>query len=123
MEQTRRPKLFQAEHIVAISASVALFHAHDLTLTRPEASVFPRFNVGRCQRLSLGRTALEPKAALGAKPEPMRVWLRHRVPTLNWMVRGLLGTVPRGEAPERSPFKARARDGVTEGAGPVVTSI
>lgn len=24
-----------------------------------------------CCRLSLGRTALEPKAALGAKPEPM----------------------------------------------------
>ena len=27
----------------------------------------------RCQSLSLGRTALEPKAALGAKPEPMTV--------------------------------------------------
>jgi hypothetical protein len=60
----------------------------------------------RCQRLSLGRTALEPKAGLGAKPEPMSVWLRHRVPTLNWLMRGLLGTVPHGEAPERSPFKA-----------------
>ena len=62
----------------------------------------------RCQRLSLGRTALEPKAALGAKPEPMSVWLRHRVPTLNWIMRGLLGAVPHGEAPERSPFKATA---------------
>jgi hypothetical protein len=61
----------------------------------------------RCQRLSLGRTALEPKAALGAKPEPMSVWLRHRVPTLNLMMRGLLGTVPHVEAPERSPFKAQ----------------
>jgi len=59
-----------------------------------------------CKRLSLGRTALEPKAALGAKPEPMCVWLRHRVPTLNWMIRGLLGAVPHAEAPERSPFKA-----------------
>jgi hypothetical protein len=77
----------------------------------------------RCQRLSLGRTALEPKAALGAKPEPMCVWLRHRVPTLNWMMRGLLGAVPHGDAPERSPFKARARDEVTEGAGPAITSI
>jgi hypothetical protein len=60
----------------------------------------------RCQRLSLGRTALEPKAGLGARPEPMSVWIRHRVPTLNWIMRGLLGAVPHGEAPERSPFKA-----------------
>jgi Acetyltransferase (GNAT) domain len=60
----------------------------------------------RCTRLSLGRTALEPKAALGAKPEPMSVWLRHRVPVFNWMMRGLLGAVPHGEAPERNPFKA-----------------
>jgi hypothetical protein len=59
----------------------------------------------RCQRLSLGRTALEPKAALGAKPEPMSVWMRHRVPALNWMLRGLLDAVPHNEAPERNPFK------------------
>jgi len=50
----------------------------------------------------------------------MSVWLRHRVPILNWMMRGLLGAVPHGEAPERSPFKATAtttttsRDGVAE---------
>ena len=60
----------------------------------------------RCTRLSLGRTALEPKAGLGAKPEPMSVWVRHRVPALNWVLRGLLGAVPHAEAPERSPFKA-----------------
>jgi hypothetical protein len=60
----------------------------------------------RCQRLSLGRTALEPKAALGARPEPMAVWLRHRVPALNWLLRGMLGAVPHNEAPERNPFKA-----------------
>jgi hypothetical protein len=60
----------------------------------------------RCTRLSLGRTALEPKAGLGAKPEPMAVWVRHRVPPLNWLLRGLLGAVPHEEAPERSPFKA-----------------
>jgi len=60
-----------------------------------------------CKGLSLGRTALEPKAALGAKPEPMSVWLRHRVPALNWIFRGLLGGVPHAEAPERNPFKSR----------------
>ena len=27
-----------------------------------------------------------------------------------WMMRGLLGAVPHGEAPERSPFKAASRD-------------
>jgi hypothetical protein len=62
----------------------------------------------RCKRLSLGRTALEPKAALGARPEPMSVWLRHRVQPLNWLLRGVLGSVPHDEAPERSPFKATA---------------
>ena len=61
----------------------------------------------RCRRLSLGRTALEPKAGLGARPEPMTVWLRHRVPAINVVLRGLLGAVPHAEAPERSPFKAR----------------
>jgi len=59
-----------------------------------------------CRSLSLGRTALEPKAALGAKPEPMSVWLRHRVPAPNWIIRGMLTAVPHEEAPERNPFKA-----------------
>ena len=58
-----------------------------------------------CRRLSLGRTALEPKAALGAKPEPMSVWMRHRVPAMNYLLRGLLGAVSHAEAPERNPFK------------------
>jgi len=61
-------------------------------------------NLG-CRRLSLGRTALEPKARLGARPEPMSVWIRHRVPALNVAVRGLLRAVPHDEAPERNPFK------------------
>jgi hypothetical protein len=58
-----------------------------------------------CRRLSLGRTALEPKARLGARPEPMRVWIRHRVPALNVLVRAMLHTVSHDEAPERNPFK------------------
>jgi predicted N-acyltransferase len=58
-----------------------------------------------CRRLSLGRTALEPKARLGARPEPMRVLVRHRIPMLNVLVRGLLHTVSHDEAPERNPFK------------------
>jgi hypothetical protein len=60
----------------------------------------------RSRRLSLGRTALEPKAGRGAKPEPMTVWLRHRVPAMNWILRALLDAVPHAEPPERNPFKS-----------------
>lgn len=56
--------------------------------------------------LSLGRTALEPKARLGAKPVPQQIWVRHRMPVINVVVRELLQVVPHDEAPERSPFKA-----------------
>ncbi len=59
-----------------------------------------------CNRLSLGRTALEPKARLGARPDPMRVWVRHRIPMLNLIVRGLLHTIDdHEEPPQRNPFK------------------
>lgn len=59
-----------------------------------------------CRRLSLGRTALEPKARIGARPVPMTVWLRHRVPFTNLVMRSLLGGIHHDEAPERNPFKA-----------------
>ena len=59
-----------------------------------------------CRRLSLGRTALEPKARLGARPEPLRIWIRHRIPMLNVLVRGLLHTISHhDETPERNVFK------------------
>jgi hypothetical protein len=59
-----------------------------------------------CKQLSLGRTALEPKARLGARPDPMRIWIRHRIPMLNLIVRGLLHTIDdHEEPPERNPFK------------------
>jgi hypothetical protein len=59
-----------------------------------------------CSRLSLGRTALEPKARLGARPDPFRIWIRHRIPMLNVLVRGLLHTISHhDEPPERNPFK------------------
>lgn len=58
------------------------------------------------RRLSLGRTALEPKARLGARPEPLRIWVRHRVPAMNPLLRALLAAVPHAEAPERNPFKS-----------------
>ncbi|MCM3870859.1 MAG: GNAT family N-acetyltransferase [Pyrinomonadaceae bacterium] len=59
-----------------------------------------------CRKLSLGRTALEPKARLGARPEPLRIWIRHRLPMFNVVVRGLLHTISdHDEPPERNPFK------------------
>lgn len=58
-----------------------------------------------CRRLSLGRTALEPKARLGAKPAPLAIYVRHRHPLLNAMLKPLLGLIPHHDAPERDPFK------------------
>ena len=59
-----------------------------------------------CKRLSLGRTALEPKARLGATPEPLFIWARHRLPMANFLVRKLVQAIPHQEPPERNPFKA-----------------
>ena len=59
-----------------------------------------------CKKLSLGRTALEPKARLGARPDPLRIWIRHRIPMLNVLVRALLHTISHhDEPPARNPFK------------------
>jgi hypothetical protein len=36
----------------------------------------------------------------------MRIWIRHRIPMLNLIVRGLLHTIDdHEEPPERNPFK------------------
>jgi Acetyltransferase (GNAT) domain len=59
----------------------------------------------RCRRVSFGRTALEPKAGLGARPERLWLWARHRNPAMNLLVRKLLRAVPHGQAPDRNPFK------------------
>lgn len=56
--------------------------------------------------ISLGRTALQPKAKLGAKPQATYCLLRHRIQALNLVVGSLLKTLPDPEeAPERNPFK------------------
>ncbi|TBR21223.1 GNAT family N-acetyltransferase [bacterium] len=59
-----------------------------------------------CRRVSFGRTCLEPKAQLGAKPVPTNLWARHPNPLVNGVVRTFYGAVPHGEAPDRDPFKA-----------------
>lgn len=62
-----------------------------------------------CRKVSFGRTALEPKAMLGAKPQPLHVWVRHRQPVLNKLLRGLLGRVHHDEAPVRNAFPSPAQ--------------
>ncbi|MES2017239.1 MAG: GNAT family N-acetyltransferase [Pseudomonadota bacterium] len=62
-----------------------------------------------CKEISYGRTALEPKAALGAKPQPFGILVRHRQPVLNKMMKRLLTGIEHEEAPERSPFKKPAK--------------
>lgn len=61
-----------------------------------------------CQQVSFGRTALEPKAALGAKPVAFGVLLRHRQPVMNKLIKHLLLGIEHDDAPERSPFKKTA---------------
>lgn len=58
-----------------------------------------------CKEISYGRTALEPKAALGARPQPFGILVRHRQPVLNKMIKRVLMGIEHEEAPERSPFK------------------
>lgn len=67
-----------------------------------------------CRYLSFGRTALEPKARLGAQPQPITVWMRHRQPVMNLFVRNLLRVIPHDEAPERNPFKKANSDKTAE---------
>lgn len=57
------------------------------------------------REVSLGRTALEPKARLGAQPQPLTVWVRHRQPVMNRLVKPLLARAHHDEAPECNPFK------------------
>jgi len=58
-----------------------------------------------CRRISYGRTALEPKASLGAKPQPFGVMVRHCQPVLNKLMRRVLTGIEHDDAPQRNPFK------------------
>jgi hypothetical protein len=60
----------------------------------------------RVRWISFGRTALEPKARLGAAPHGLRCFVRHRIEPMNVIVRGLLETMPAPDLPpERNPFR------------------
>lgn len=60
----------------------------------------------RARWVSLGRTALAPKAKLGAVGQPLRCYVRHRIPAMNALLQGLLQIAPDADQPpERNPFK------------------
>lgn len=60
----------------------------------------------RASRVVLGRTALGPKAQIGAKPEAMYDYVRHRSSVLNLAIPSILAVLPAPkQAPDRHPFK------------------
>lgn len=60
--------------------------------------------------LSMGRTAEEPKARLGATPVDGWIWVKHRTPPMNWAVGSLLSSMRAVQAPTHRVF--RAQEGV-----------
>jgi hypothetical protein len=59
----------------------------------------------RAIRVVLGRTALEPKARMGARPVDTFMWVRHRVPVVNALARPLVEFVRPAAAPDIDPFR------------------
>ncbi|MGV3623491.1 MAG: peptidogalycan biosysnthesis protein [Archangium sp.] len=59
----------------------------------------------RCARISMGRTAEEPKARLGAVPGVSGLWVKHRTPPLNWAVGAVLGSLQQPEVPTYRVFR------------------
>jgi hypothetical protein len=57
-----------------------------------------------CDRVSFGRTALEPKARLGADPVALSLWVRHRQPSLYEAADRWLRSVLFERVPSRHPF-------------------
>ena len=55
--------------------------------------------------LSIGRTALEPKAKMGCKPQAFTCAVKHRVSALNLIVSAITHNATHAEPPDRSPFK------------------
>lgn len=56
-------------------------------------------------RISMGRTAEEPKARLGAEPGASALWVKHRTPPLNWAVGAVLGSLEAPRVPSHRVFR------------------
>lgn len=61
-----------------------------------------------CSTLHYGRTALEPKARLGAIPTETEIWIKHSHPLANQIVGPLVRLAPQDTAPQREPFRRGA---------------
>ena len=57
------------------------------------------------KQLSLGPTALEPKAKMGCKPVATTCAVKHRVSAINPLLSAITRNVSHNEPPERSLFK------------------
>jgi Acetyltransferase (GNAT) domain len=57
------------------------------------------------KQVSLGRTALEPKAKMGCLPVPIACAVKYRVSMINPLLTGLTKNVSHAEPPDRNPFK------------------
>ncbi len=75
-----------------------------LSLRLPHASSADAIVLGTCS-VSFGRTAVEPTSRLGCKPQAMQVWLRHRQPGFNQIVKRRVGFAHHAEAPDVNPLK------------------
>jgi Acetyltransferase (GNAT) domain len=62
------------------------------------------------KRMSIGRTALEPKAKMGCQPVGLSCAVKHRVSALNVLLSAITKNVGHDEPPQRSPFKAAANE-------------
>lgn len=58
-----------------------------------------------CRVIHYGRTALEPKARLGATPTNTEAWIKHCQPPVNRMLSCILRLVREDKAPSRNPFR------------------
>jgi len=81
-----------------VNARLPIYHA--LLLAVIEQAI-----TWRCKAVSFGRTALEAKSRLGCQPEKTYVWVRHRVPVINFVVQQLMKNATHEEPPQRNPFK------------------
>lgn len=70
-------------------------------------SVIEQALAWRSVTVSMGRTAEEPKARLGAVAGPSSLWVKHRVPPINWAVSTVLGGWHEAPVPTHRVFKQR----------------
>jgi hypothetical protein len=59
----------------------------------------------RCSELRFGRTAEEIKSSVGAIPVPMKLFVRHKNPIANRILKAIVSTIKPSQYELRKPFK------------------